>query len=313
MKVFDSVIFIQILIFCFSLNSFSFPEILSWKKAPTVMFDNKKQALLKKNVLLKSPFVIVTAHQDQLEFKINLFDRVVVYPKTKIQVLEFMDESGFVPDLYILDGQIRFLSGFRTVTNGAQKNDLSVQLKTPFFDLKVNGVVDFIIDLKMAEPSIEVKVIEGLLPLEFFSYEKKLILKAGESVKFQGILADEGGAIKYDYLLHQRKAPKGVLGEVQKFDGRQFIKAEKDLLRLEANKKREVKLKNAEKQRKQKKLEDSFLCQKPFAQRDQCAWWLEAGKCYRKRCNVSGKWGDQVERPITDICKNDFFVTVCDY
>lgn len=306
---------VLILIICASHFEFaySFPQVENWKNNPVVVYDNKKQAVLKKNMYLKSPFAVVNANGDQFDFKLNSFERVVVYPKAKVQVLEFADESGAISDFYILDGQIRFKSEFKAIESGAKKNDVHVILKTPFFDLKVNGVVDFLIELNMKEPSVEVKVIDGVLPLEFFAFEKSVTLKSGESVKFQGVLADEGGAIKYDYLLNQRKAPRGQLSEVKSFDGSQFIQEEKELLQKEENLKKDLKLKITEQKRKQKKYEDSFLCKKPFGQRDQCAWWIEAGKCYRKRCNVSGQWGGQVERPVTVLCKNEFYVGVCDY
>ncbi len=292
-----------------SLHAFSFPQLSSWKNAPIVVFNNKKQAVLTKDIWLKSPFAVVTANNDQLELKINTFDQIVVYPKAKVQILEFSDETGFVSDFYILDGQIRFTSTYRSI----DKHQAVVTLKTPFFDLKTSGLYDFLLILDMKEPSVEVKVISGVLPLEFFAYEKSLNLKSGESVKFQGVLADDGTGIKYDYLLHNRKAPKGSLLATQKFDQSSFIKAEKKSELMESNRKKDLRKKAEAKKKKQKEYEDSFLCKKPFGNKDQCAWWLDSGKCYRKRCNVSGQWGEQIERPLTSVCTKDFSVADCDY
>lgn len=290
-------------------SAFSFPRVNNWKNSPIVVYDNKNQAVLKKNLVLKAPFAVVTASNDQLEFVINTFDQIVIYPKTKVQILEFLNETGFVSDLYVLDGVIRFTSTHR----GVAANEQIITLKTPFFDIKASGLYDFIISLDMKEPSVEVKMISGILPLEFFAYEKKLNLKAGEKVKFKGIMSDDGMGIKYDYLLNKRKVPKGDLLDITKFDQGLFLKAEEKLERIEANKKKELQRKKENAKKKQKEYEDSFLCKSPFGHKNQCAWWLESGKCYRKRCNVSGDWGDLIERPITSMCKKDFTVAECDY
>lgn len=303
--------FLMLLLLTFLLTggAYSFPQVENWKNSPIVVYDNKQQAILKKDLILKAPFAVVTANNDQIEFKINTFDKIVVYQKTKVQILEFLNENGFVSDLYILDGVIRFTS----IHRGLGANEQFVTIKTPFFDIKASGLYDFIISLDMKEPSVEVKMISGVLPLEFFAYEKKLNLKAGEKVKFKGVMSDDGAGIKYDYLLNKRKVPKGALLEVMNFDQSSFLKAEKDLAQAEMKKIKELKRKKEALKQKKKEYEDSFLCKKPFGHKNQCAWWLEAGKCYRKRCNVSGEWGDLIERPITSLCKKDFTVAECDY
>ncbi|MEK6628339.1 MAG: hypothetical protein AABY53_06915 [Bdellovibrionota bacterium] len=292
-----------------NIKVLSFPEVTDWKHTPIVVFENKKQAELKKNLLLKSPFAVVAANEDQLEFKLNNFDQIVVYPNSKIQVLEFSDELGFVIDFYILDGQIRFSTKHRS----SLKNSQVLVLKTPFFDLKTTTIADFIISLNMKEPSVEIKVIDGALPVGFFAFEKTVVLKAGQSVKFVGVLSDDSLGIKYDYLLNNRKVPKGSIDEVQKFDQSAFIKAEKNN-QIEEQKKQKLLLqKEINKKKKRKQYEDSFLCKKPFGQKDQCYWQLEDGKCYRRRCNVNAEWGDKTERPINQFCKKEFFVRECDY
>lgn len=293
-------------------SSNSFPQVVAWKNKPVIVYDSKKSAVLQKKMLLKSPFAVVTNIKDQLEFKINIFDSIVVYPQTKVQILDFLNETGFVSDFYILDGMIRFTSSNRSLGD-LEKSTAFVILKTPFFDLKAMGQYDFLISLDMKEPSVTVKMISGILPLEFFAYEKKLNLKAGEQVKFSGVLSADGAGIEYDYLLHQRKVPKGQLSEVSSFDQSLFLKVEKDTKQAELNKKKAAKMKQEALKKKQKEYEDSFLCKKPFGHKDQCAWWSDSGKCFRKRCNASGQWGDLIERPMSPLCSKDFTVSVCDY
>lgn len=293
------------------VSAFAFPQIAGFKNSPIVVFENKKRAEIKKDLFLKSPFVVVTETKDQFTFNINNLDKVVVYPDSKVQVLEFADEVGTVPELYLLSGQIRYSCDHRSA--GQSSSDSNVVLRTPFFDLKTNFTADILIDLNMNEPSVEVKVISGAILLEFFAFEDVVKLGAGQKIKFKGFLTEDRQGIQYDFLLNRRKVPKGELGKVQKFDQSSFVEAEKKVIADEAQKIKMKKLAEEERKRKQKEYEDSFLCKKPFGQKDQCAWWLENGKCYRKRCNVNAHWGDDIERPVTDKCKADFTVGECDY
>jgi hypothetical protein len=285
------------------------PEIISWKNYPTVVYENRKPAVLEKNSPLKLPFSVSTSKNDMFDFKINFFDHITVYPDSRLQILEFTNEVGFVPDLYFLGGKIRFNSSFRSVNKG----DNSVILKTPFFELKLTEPADFIVELNMQQPSVEIKMIKGSLPLEFFSYERKLLLTAGQSVIFKGEHNTEKAGIKYDYLLNKRKVPKGTLSEVQPFDQTLFLKQEQEAALKEIEAKKAAEKERIDKIRRQKAIEDSFLCKKPYGQKDQCAWRIENSVCYRMRCNVNGQWGDRTERPIGKFCKKQFVVEQCDY
>ncbi|MGZ3691742.1 MAG: hypothetical protein ACXVAX_09570 [Pseudobdellovibrio sp.] len=289
---------------------FAFPEIKSWQNSPIIVFDNKKQAVLVKKGLLKRPFALVTANHDQLELGLNHFDTIFLYEKSKAQVLDFASEGELINEFYLLDGKLRYKVEFKGLDK-ERNSDLT--LKTSFFDLKISKPVDFLIELDMAQARVDVKVIKGSLPLEFFAYEKKINLTEGQQVRFQGVLSDDKQSIKYDYLLDGKKVPKGTLGEVKTFDLSGFAKEEADAKAKETARKNKIEFARLEKIRKQKAYEDSFLCKKPFANKDQCAWWVENGKCYRKRCNVSGGWGDQIERPLSAKCKADFTVDACDY
>lgn len=300
--------FFLVLLFA-SSAVWAFPQVSGWVNTPIVVFDNKSQAILTKDLRLKSPFAVVTASRDQLEFKINTLDSITVYPKSKIQILEFSNETGFVSEFFLLGGEIRFQSVHRSLN----KNESFVTLKTPFFELPTAGIYDFIVKLDMQVPSIEFKVITGVVPLEFFAFEKKLNLKAGDRVVFKGELLEGGGGIKFDHLLNGRKAPRGELSEVMKFDPGDFLKAGNNFVLEEAEKKKSLQKKKQAAVKKQKAFEATFLCKKPFAQLNQCAWWQEAGKCFRKRCNASGSWGDLIERPVTELCKQEFTVANCDY
>lgn len=299
--------FLGLLFLTFTVQAY--PTIVSWQNTPVIAFENKRQAELKTEGLLKSPFAVVNGVHDELTLKMNGFDRILVYEKSKAQILEIMNEGLYVPDFYLIDGRLRVTSEFR----GVDKSDQNMILKTPFMDLKLANEADFFVELNMKEAWIELKVLKGSLPLEFFAYEKKVTLTEGQSVRFQGELSDDKKSIRYDYLLNNRKAPRGVLQDTKPFDREKFLKEDDRLRQAEVARKKQIEKKRLDEIRRKKAYEDSFLCKKPFGQKDQCAWWIEKGKCYRKRCNVSGQWGDIIERPVTPRCQPGFTVSTCDY
>ncbi|MCC2677674.1 MAG: hypothetical protein K0R29_250 [Pseudobdellovibrio sp.] len=305
-----SKIFVGLLLLLASVCSYGFPEIISWQNSPLVVFDNKAQAVLSKKGLLKRPFALVTASRDELQLSVNHFDRLTVYEKSKLQVLDFANDGEIIADLYLLNGKIRYTKNFR----GKDKvSGFDITVKSAFFDLKVSKPVDFFIELNMNEAWVEIKVIKGSLPLEFFAYEKKVTLVEGQKARFQGERSADKTGIQYDFLLGGRKVPKGQLSEVSDFDTAAYLKADEAVRLKEIQRKKESEAKRLEKIRKQKEYEDSFLCKNPFAHKDQCAWYLEDKKCFRKRCNASGSWGDIIERPVTANCKPQPVVAPCDY
>lgn len=292
-----------------SLSAGAYPEMTSWKGKPSILFENKKTAPLQKNYVIKSNFFVVTANDDEVSLQMTTQSTLTVFEKSKVQVPEVFAPAIATYEIFLLAGEIRIQQ------KGESADQKLNQIRNVFFDLTQSKNADAIIILDMKEPSVEVQMVSGEWNLEFFAYEKKLTLKAGEKVKFSGLLAADGEGIKYDYLLGGRKVPQGQLGPVEKFEISQFYAKEK------ANEKRIQDQKNAlkkiaeEKMRKRKAYEDSFLCKNPFGQENQCAWWVESDKCYRKRCNVSGQWGDVTERPLLleTKCTPDFSVAECDY
>ncbi len=298
-----------IFIFFISIDLWSFPRVQSFENSPVLVYENKVQVALKPNIQLKMPFALATANKDEIKIQLNGFDSITIYEKSKVQVFDLNLDSGFISELYFISGKIRYSSLFRLP---GKKND-NFTLKTAFFDLKINGLVDFYVDLDLSKPQVTVRSIDGVLPLEFFSFEKKVTLRPGEMVTFIGEPSDDKQGIRYDILLDGKKIPRGSLGGVVKFDLSGYLAEEKRLKNDEMNRKKVIELKRLEKIKKLKEFEDSFLCKKPFGQKDQCAWKLDSGKCFRKRCNVSGQWGDLIERPITKNCKPDWHVSACDY
>ncbi|MBC7742447.1 MAG: hypothetical protein H7061_09630 [Bdellovibrionaceae bacterium] len=293
----------------FSLKVQAYPEIIAWRATPIIAFENKTHAPLAKSYLLKSPFSVVTASEDELTLRFTDSSEVIIYPKSKLQIPEVAASLRALYELFLIDGEIRLKN------SGPTTEGKPIQIQTVFFDLPQPKGVDAIIFLDMKVPSIEVRMIRGEWPLEFYAFEKKITLKAGEKVKFTGVLSPDGDAIKYDYLLANRKIPQGKLGAVEKFDFNQFIEKEKAIEKAISDRKKAGEQSKIDKIKKRKAYEASFLCHTPFGQKDQCAWWTEAKKCYRKRCNVGGEWGAVTERPtaLEPKCAKEFTVSDCDY
>jgi hypothetical protein len=288
----------------------AYPRITNWRNEPLIVFEGDKHAVLKKDQELKSPFFALTSRLDEVTLSLNTGSSVEVAKNTKLQVFEVFEDLQQEHILFLFDGTIR-LKNERSAH--AKKEIKPNRIRTPFFDLDQPMNADVIIYQNMKEPSVEIRMVRGEWNLEFFSYEKKLTLKSGQQVKFTGQLADEPDQIKYDYLLEDKKIPKGHLGDVQKFNLAQFIAEKKvadaDLIKKEKLEKKKIQ----DALNKKKKHEASFLCKNPFANLNQCAWILEGDKCFRQRCNAGGTWGDKTERPVTQACTKDFLVGSCDY
>ena len=287
-----------------------FPTLINWQNSPVIAYENKTQAVVKKNLILKSAFALVTANRDQASLVFNKQETLRVYEKSRLQVLDINSETGVVSEIFFYSGKIRYQSN----PSLALEDAATLNIKSPFFELKMpNQKLDFFIELDMKTPKITLKVIQGQLKVEFFAYERKEILTAGQQITFVGELTDDKQAIKYDYLLNDKKVPRGQMGELKDFNHVQYLKAEERARLAEVKRKKDLEFKSLDKIRKQKEYENSFLCKKPFGNKDQCAWIIENGKCYRRRCNVSGQWGDVTERPIGYNCKSEFAVEACDY
>lgn len=282
-----------------------FPEVISWKKAPEIRFENGKLALLEKNLKIKNSFVITTRIDEELTLKFSGGEEITILSKTKVQVPQVSPDTGDVSEFFIVDGAVRYRAP--QIIEARSK----LRLKSAFFDLKIPPGVDVLVSLNISLPLAKIQVIEGEMKAEFLDFEKKQVLGSGDSIAFNG--EKDGEAIKYDYLLDGRRSPHGKLGPVEKFDYNSYVKVEKD--KLQAERDIALKQKRAElaQKQKQKAYENSFLCKKPFGQMDECYWIMKDAKCYRHRCNASGKWGDPTERPLDAKCKAQAQVGACDY
>ena len=282
-----------------------YPQIKEWQNTPILEFNNDKKALLKKETQLKNPFVVVTANTDQVTVEFVKGEMLTVFEKTRVQVPQVGPDTGEASEIFIFDGTIRF--------RGLPNEKSKLHLKSAFFDLQMPAGIDVLVTIDKHKPSAQFQVIRGEMTAAFLDFEKTEVVKAGESILFEGE-NDANGNLKYDYLLDSKRLPHGVLKEKEKFDFSSFIEKEKQQqMALEKNK---IKQKKAEtlKQAQKKKAYDSFLCHEPQGQKDQCYWLKENDeKCYRYRCNVQGQWGDKTERPLNVKCLTKPEVSPCDF
>lgn len=286
------------------LQAQAYPRILNWRNEPLLVFEGDRHAVLKKEQELKSPFFVLTSRLDDVTLSLNTGNEVEVAKNSKLQIYEVFEDVKQEHIVFLVDGTIRLKNHNSTKPN---------RIRTPFFDLDQPLNSDVVIQLNMKEPSIEIRMVKGEWNLEFFSFERKVQLKTGQQVKFTGQIADEPDQIKYDFLLEDKKIPKGQLGDVQKFDIAQFVAdkkvADADIIKKEKLEKKKI----LESVAKKKKQEASFLCKNPFGRLNQCSWKVENEKCFRQRCNAAGQWGDKTERPLSAACTKDFLVGSCDY
>lgn len=296
-----------------SPESKSYPQIQNYKKKPKIIFDGQKPQAIQKNEWLKSAFEIQTESQEEVQLQLTPHQKLTLFENSVLRVSEVDENSDTGEVLILKKGRVRLRS------EAVIKEDKLVRLKTDFFDLRPPANLDAFVAIDWSVPQVLIQVIRGEWPLAFFAYEKQITLKSGQQVIFTGVLNEEKSALVYDSLLKGQKIPKGKLGEIQPYDTQVFFSIEKKQAeQVEAARQRQIKLKEKQLQA-QKALEAQYLCHEPFGQKDQCAWRLEQGRCYRQRCNVNGQWGDRAERPILDTawsrehCRTDFKVDECDY
>lgn len=283
-------------------NAPHFPQIETWKNLPKIEFEENKSGVLKKDQALKNAFLISTGAADQIQIRFAGGEVITILPNTKIDVPQVSPDTGEASELSITEGKIR-------IQSGASSNS-KLRIKSLFFNLKIPAATDLFLTVDLTTAWAKIDIIQGEMMAAFLDFEKTQVLKMGESVTFKG--EREGSSIKYDYLLNSRKAPHGSLQPVQPFDTAEFVLQEKanEKAAKEALQKR--KAAEAVGLRKKQAFENSFLCHKPYGQRDQCYWKKKNQECYRYRCNVSGQWGDETERPLSPHCDSEI-AAPCDY
>lgn len=316
-----NIFFMSALVFCadtaLSAQAVTFPEILSWKKDPEVQFENKKIVALKKNSQLKNAFTITTRADEEITLTFSGGEQITVLAKSTVKVPLVSPDSGAINEFFITDGSVRY----RAPENIDPRSRL--RLKSAFFDLKIPALIDGMFGVNMSLPQAKIQIITGEMKAEFLDFEKKQLLGPGDSVTFNGEferenksakdVTNEGREIKYDYLLDGRKSPHGTLTDVQKFDFNVYVQSEKNKLQDEKKELERLRALEILKYKKQKAFEDSFLCKKPFGQRDECYWIKKDATCFRYRCHVGGDWGDRTERPVDAKCKAQAQVGKCDF
>ncbi|MBC7467561.1 MAG: hypothetical protein H7256_16340 [Bdellovibrio sp.] len=279
-----------------------YPQIKSWQNSPIVEFVNNKKAILKKDQDLKNAFVVVTANNEELTVEFPQGEKLTILEKSRVQVPQVGPDTGEAAEFFIFDGVVRYQS----------EKASKMQVKSAFFDLNLPAEIDVLVMIDKKKPSAQFQVIRGQMTASFLDFEKTVVMKAGESVIYEGE-NDESGKVKYDYFLDSKRMPHGVLKEKEKFDTSSYFEKEKALLKTRELEAAKIKKAQLVKIQKAQKILDSYLCKKPFGQKDQCYWQMENDKCFRYRCNVSGQWGDQTERPVISKCGMKPAASACDY
>lgn len=283
-------------------QTLKYPQIKAWQNTPIIEFINNKKAILKKDQDLKNAFVVVTANNEELSLQFPHGEKITVLEKSRSQVPQVSPDTGEASEFFIFDGTVRYQSD----------KESKMQIKSAFFDLKLPAGIDVLITIDKKKPSAQFQVIRGEMTASFLDFEKIELIKAGESITYEGE-NDASGNVKYDYFLDSKRMPHGVLKSKEKFETAVYF--EKEKAQQKGREAQAAKIKKAElsKIQKAKKLVDSFLCHKPLGQKDECYWQKQDDLCFRFRCNVSGQWGDQTERPMNAKCSDKLVASPCDY
>lgn len=301
------LVFLTVLFSIFAnANALKYPKVVGWQNQPIIEFINNRQATLQKDLDLKNSFVVVTGVNDEAYLQFTRGESVTVLEKTRIQVPQVSPDTGEAPELFIFDGVIRYQS------TGKVTAESKLHIKSGFFDLILPIGIDVVITIDKNKPSAKFQVVTGEMTAVFLDFEKQENLKAGEMVVFEGE-KDEVGQVKYDYFLQSKRMPHGTLKDKEKFDTAAFLEKEKVVQAARAAEKAKVKAVADAKAKKNKLILGSFLCHEPLGQKNECYWIKKGDDCFRYRCNVSGQWGDQTERPMTSKCLAKPASSACDY
>ncbi len=281
----------------------TFPYVVSFKG--DVRYSDKDETM--RAVKVKTSFidtaVIETGDQSELEISIDSTRRLFLGPQTKLNISSISRENQEVSDLVLVRGFLRW----KATEDGAK--EYSIKLHSDLFSIVLpHGHMTF--ELFHERARLEVKLFNGELRFAQLNGEFPVDLVGGDGVNFTGRISE--GEIEYDFLLQNRKIPKGKLSA-------KYRLSEKDmnLYSDDAIKKREMDLKNQQELKRRamlKKLEKN-ICQNPGAEANECRWQLEKGQCVRYRCDIQGKWSDRVVLGVKESaqCKKQVVIQKCNY
>ncbi|MEI7973250.1 MAG: FecR family protein [Bdellovibrio sp.] len=251
---------------------------------------------------IEQAFVLETGEKSQARLDVGEGLSIVLLSESRMEMAWTGGELASADRVSLVQGRVRVdysgLRLFRIETPTAQ-----VELRDSVVLVRHSGV-----------GGTELSVLSGFAELMGSGQAEKSSLKSGERALFQAELQE--GIPVFDELLHGRKAVRGKVSEIQILgaDGvTQFLQ--------------ETRFERPKIVPKKQKLDPKFLCLKPPAELNQCAWICEGrvqidgrcavekgARCVRRRCAASGEWRDALVLPASmNRCQKSPLVQTCDY
>jgi len=258
---------------------------------------------------LKQSFRVSAVDNQLLQLQISEKFNLVIFPNSKIKIEGFENEKNIFEVKKIVFSTGRFyIQNF---------DSPAVLFESSFFSWQHSDAKkyeEFYLDLNLEKALFRVCAGETGLQAHLFELETIKKLQNEQGAEFQGVI--EKNEIAFDFLLNNRKIPKGEWKSGFKCDFDNILKQVKDveLKVIELNRARELKIKKAKALKKAQY--DQSLCHEPNGQFNQCWWVKKKTECFRYRCNAEGKWSDQFQLPLKDIaqkCPTQTRVANCDY
>lgn len=299
----------------FSLSSFSeqatvvkikFPRISIVTGKAMLVDKTGKEQVLKKGEILKEKALIHTHDKSIVQIELDEKSALTIFENTEVSIPGISWDDGSTERIELNQGEIRYRSG----------SEVFRKVATLITDDTYPNA-DIVLSYSKSLGRAELLVMNGEVRFRGLENEEDVVLKRSQRGAFQAIL--EGGVPAFDILLKGRRVARGKLAPVATL-------TEKELAQYEKKTETKTIVKSLT-VAPAKRLEGQ-ICEKPFAELNQCAWFCEGQKkttgpcpvqkagiqCVRKICNANGVWADPfVYPPGQSRCQAASFVGPCDY
>lgn len=273
------------------------------------------EALKAKTLIRENSILETTLHSD-LQLDLRDHEHLYLRENTKVEVPAITWETLEFSYLNLKFGELIW----DAKKDPSQKAPTSLILKNEllYLTLPAEGKYHFLYNPKLAQ--MEVRVYEGSIEFSQMNAEVTQTVSAGEKIKFQGILSEEG--FEYDLLLKGKKIPKGFLTPLEKISTAD-LKVFTDLFKKPDHQKLKAS-KTA-----LNTLSGPLICQKPKGVFNDCSWQCEhnpkiktkkchiesGARCVKYRCNANGLWSDRMVLTggASLKCQAQPQVEACDY
>jgi hypothetical protein len=269
---------------------------------------NAKGEVVEKNLMVSmlENTEIKTFSNSQVRVELEDGAHLVLLPNSHLILQVGSWDAKINSPISLKDGSLRVQ---RVLSEGVGLGPYII--KTPLSDINFRSG-DAIFFFHRESGRVEVVNIDGNIEFSGLGRDENYTLMPQEKGAFQGII--ENGELSFDLLLRGRKVARGQLAvkkALSQADLSEFTKAT-----VIPKPKKFLDPKIPQRTARQ-------ICDKPFAELNQCVWKCEGAKqktkvcrspsvCMRFRCNANGSWSDAA-KVNNEKCNVEKGVGTCDY